>query len=125
MTWSRESRRGERYLIEVPLRYRVFGEADWRKGTMMNISASGVFFQCEETVERDVSIEINFVLPTDANHKKGIEVACRGEIVRSESSTEMGSPSALAAKILKYRLRPGKAHELEAVLQAKKRDGQP
>ncbi|SRR2546427_12458950 len=106
MTWSRESRRAERYLIEVPLRYRIFGEADWRKGTTANISASGVFFQCEETAERDMSVEINFVLPTGPNHKKGIEVVCRGSIVRLESSTETGSSPALAAKILKYRLLP-------------------
>jgi PilZ domain-containing protein len=106
MTGSWESKRAERYLIEVPLRYRVFGEADWRQGTTANISATGVFFQCERTLDREVGIEINFVLPIGRNQKKGIEVTCRGEIVRLESSTEMGSPSALAAKILKYRLRP-------------------
>jgi hypothetical protein len=101
-----ELRRAQRFPIRVPLRYRVVGEADWREGTTVNISSAGVFFRCEQTAERAMRMEIDFVLSAAPNENSGAEVVCSGEVVRLEPSQEAGGLPALAMNIMGYRLLP-------------------
>ncbi len=105
---TRDLRRAPRFPIRVPLMYRVHGEAAWRPGKTENISYNGVLFHCEQAVERETRIELNFTLPAERAKQQGAEVVCHGDIVRRESAAEARSPIVLAARIWDYRLKRGK-----------------
>jgi hypothetical protein len=101
-----ESRRSQRFSIKMPLRYRVFGEGEWRSGNTVNISSSGVFFRCHLSPDRGTRVEMNFVLLSPRAKESGLEVTCKGEVVRLEGSPSTESQAALAVKICDYRLLP-------------------
>jgi hypothetical protein len=101
-----ESRRSQRFPIKMSLRFRVSGEGEWRQGRIVNISASGVFFRCQKSADRGTRLEMNFVLPNSAVKESGLEVACKGEVVRLEPSLTMDDPPSLAVEISDYRLLP-------------------
>ena len=102
--------RARRYNLHLPLRYRQVGEKSWRPGTTENISRSGLLFQAEESLQPNVQLEINLVLPVEIAGLAATEVVCRGEVVRSEAPRP-GVPGAvnpaLAAKILQYHFQHG------------------
>ena len=109
---TRDLRRAPRFPIRVPLMFRVHGDAAWRTGKTENISYNGVLFQCEQPVERETRIELNFTLPGENTKLRGAEVVCHGDIVRRESNAEPRNVIVLAARIWDYRLKRGKeAHE--------------
>jgi hypothetical protein len=101
-----ESRRSQRFPIKMPLRYRVFGEDEWRLGKTVNISSSGVFFRCQVSADRGTKVEMNFVLPNSRIKESGLEVACKGEVVRLEPSPGLDNQPSVAVAISDYRLFP-------------------
>lgn len=99
--------RAQRFKLNLPLKYRPIGQAEWRMGTTENISRSGLLFRAEETVAPNAQLEINLVLPPEIAGLASAEVLCRGEVVRTiEAETPAMSP-ALAAKILQYHFQHG------------------
>ncbi len=106
MSGRSESRRSQRFPIKMPLRYRVLGEGEWRSGKTVNISSSGVFFRCPLSADRGTRIEMNFILLSSRVKESGLEVACKGEVVRLETPPSEGNHAALAVKISDYRLSP-------------------
>ena len=111
---SGERRRGERFPIKVPVRYRAFGESDWQFGMSENISAAGMFFRCNQSAELHKHVEIDFVLRVGQSEAAGTQVVCLGEIVRSELRQSREKPCVLAARIEKYHLLPWEAGESRA-----------
>jgi CheY-like chemotaxis protein len=103
--------RARRFNLQLPLRYRLLGEKNWRPGTTENISRSGLLFQAQELLEPNAQLEINLVLPSEIAGLAATEVVCRGEVVRS--SGVKGPHPALAAKILQYHFQHG-SHVPEA-----------
>jgi hypothetical protein len=103
---SQERRRGERFPIRVPVRYRAFGETDWEFGLTENISAAGIFFQCNQSAEIHKHVEIDFVLGGGHTEATGTQVVCLGRILRSELRQNAEWPCVLAAEIEEYRLLP-------------------
>jgi hypothetical protein len=108
MNGRRESRRSQRFPIKMPLRYRIYGagEEDWRHGKTVNISSSGVYFRCPLSATRGTRVEINFLLQSSRSKESGLEVSCKGEIVRLEDNGSVESQTALAVRINDYRLFP-------------------
>jgi hypothetical protein len=92
----------------MPLRYRVFGEDEWRSGKTVNVSSSGVYFRCPLPADQGARVEMNFILLSSRAKESGLEVTCKGEIVRQENPLTVDCPSevALAVKISDYRLIP-------------------
>jgi hypothetical protein len=101
-----ESRRSQRFPIKMSLRFRVSGEGEWRQGKTVNISASGVFFRCQQSADRGTRVEMNFVLANSRAKETGLEVACKGEVVRLEPSQNTEDQPSLAVEISDYRLLP-------------------
>jgi hypothetical protein len=101
--------RAQRFNLHLPLRYRLLGEEDWRKGTTENISRSGLLFRAEEMIPPSVQLEINLVLPAEIAGLSAAEVVCRGEVVRTQAPETPTMHPALAAKILQYRFQHGTA----------------
>ncbi len=95
--------RAKRFLLQVPLRYRVGGDRAWRDGQTENISSSGVLFRSGSLAELSAAIEISFTLPVEIS-EGAAEVFCYGKIVRASSIAECENLHLLAAQILRYRL---------------------
>jgi PilZ domain len=124
MSGRSESRRSQRFPINTPLRYRVFGEGEWRRGRTVNISSSGVFFRCPHSADRGARVELNFVLLSSRAKEPGLEVECKGEIVRLENLANGDSQAALAVRISDYRLLPLLASRSNLEDPFKKPEGQ-
>jgi hypothetical protein len=99
--------RAQRFSLNLPLRYRLLGEQNWRLGTTENISRSGLLFRAEEMLQPYSQLEINLVLPAEIAGLSAAEVICRGEIVRSVQPENPQIQPALAAKILQYHFQHG------------------
>jgi PAS domain S-box-containing protein len=94
--------RAQRFNLQLPLKYRLLGEDDWRTGTTENISRSGMLFRAEEMMPPAAQLEINLVLPAEIAGVASAEVVCRGEVVRTIAPETPNMNPALAAKILQY-----------------------
>jgi PAS domain S-box-containing protein len=99
--------RAQRFNLNLPLRYRLLGEHNWRLGTTENISRSGLLFRAEELLQPSAQLEINLVLPAEIAGLSAAEVICRGEIVRTVRPENAQIQPALAAKILQYHFQHG------------------
>jgi PAS domain S-box-containing protein len=106
--------RAQRFNLHLPLKYRLMGENDWRKGTTENISRSGMLFRAEELIAPNAQLEINLVLPAEIGGLSAAEVVCRGEIVRTVEPDSAAVSPALAAKILQYHFQHGSQQIPEA-----------
>ena len=99
--------RAQRFEIQMPLRYRVNGESQWRQGTTKNISCSGVLFRGEIAAQPNSPVEMALVLPSEVNGEGPAEVLCRGIVIRSERTRGVDSLPAVATRISFYRfIRP-------------------
>ncbi|MBV9482527.1 MAG: response regulator [Acidobacteria bacterium] len=99
--------RAQRFKLQLPIRYRPVGDADWRRGTTENISRSGVLFRAEEALQPAAQLEISLVLPPEIAGLSAAEVVCRGEVVRTVEGSPPTLHPALAAKILQYHFQHG------------------
>ena len=95
--------RARRFLVQVPLHYRVNGSA-WRRGTTENISRSGVLFRAESSVEPNAALELTMALPAELAGNGAAEVSCRGSVARIVPPAGGESAPRLAATISHYRL---------------------
>jgi len=100
-------RRSKRFPITAPLRYRVSSEDDWQTAQTENISSTGVLFRCERYAEQGAQVELNFLLMKSSGDRSGLEVACKGEVVRLDLPLGKEKLTALAVKITGYWLGPG------------------
>jgi hypothetical protein len=89
--------------LESPLLYRPTGTLNWYKGTIQNVSPSGVLFQAEKVMPRDCPIEMSFSLPAEVGSKRRIQIFCWGQVARSVLPNASDASPSLAAKIVRYR----------------------
>jgi hypothetical protein len=97
-----EARRSPRFSVKVPLRYRRLDATTWMNGITENVSSEGVLFICDQSLPKEAELEIEFVL--SLQKESGLEVSCRGTVIRSMAPLEGGPRWALAAKIGSYRM---------------------
>ena len=105
----------------MTLRYRPAGQGNWKKGTVENISRSGVLFRAQEEVAVQTAVDIALVLE-GPQIEEAPEVVCWAVIVRQEPSEQ--DPALLAAKIVHYDfVRPGDRELLAAAIPLATGDG--
>jgi hypothetical protein len=63
-------------------------------------------FRCPLAADRGTRVEMDFILMSSRAKESGLEVACKGEVVRLEGPPGEESQVALAVKISDYRLIP-------------------
>lgn len=80
--------------------YRRAGAAGWQRGVIENISSSGVFFHCKETVPENTDVEMFLEMPSEITGQKNSRVLARGMIVRCE--TPENGKHGMAAGIWDY-----------------------
>ena len=105
-----ERQRAQRFPIQTALRYRTAGRGEWREGTMLNISKSGVLFSTEHPVWPNTPVDLAFSLPAVRSRELPAQVVCNGLIARAISDPDSARVTALAARITRYRfVRPERA----------------
>jgi hypothetical protein len=102
---GRKVERDPRFVVNSPLLYRPTGALNWYRGTIQNVSPSGVLFQAEEVVPMDCPIEMSFTLPAEAGSKRRVQIFCWGKVARTVMPAVSDASPALAAKIVRYRSR--------------------
>ena len=109
-----EIERAQRFSIPMTLRYRPAGKKAWKKGTVENISRSGVLFRAQGKIAEQTAVDIALVLEGLLSEEPP-EVLCWGVIVRMAPSEK--SPALMAAKIVHYDfVRPGEREALAAAV---------
>lgn len=56
----RTSDRAMRHQLNIPLRYRLEGQADWLAGEAINMSETGLLFSSDQLLEVDAKVQITF-----------------------------------------------------------------
>ncbi|HVH55612.1 MAG TPA: PilZ domain-containing protein [Vicinamibacterales bacterium] len=88
--------RATRFVMNLPVRYRVQGEKGWSYGMSINVSASGLLFRADRQVAPHARMQIEVVLPGD--EQGSARVAARGAVTRV-SSEDPGADRLIAAHL--------------------------
>lgn len=96
--------RAERFVVELPVRYRPVGEDAWRYGVTRNISTTGLLFNVMKPLDVDTPIELEVAVPRPFVGHDHARLTCTGHIVRGMREHDAGS--LLAATIATYQLMP-------------------
>jgi hypothetical protein len=79
--------RAPRFPLNLAVRYRPLGHAEWREATTANISASGVLVHDAEPLQ--VETQVEFALVLQGTEPAGLgQVAGHGRVVRQISPDE-------------------------------------
>ena len=100
--WERGQPRARRFILDLPVRYRAVGQADWHHARSENISCSGILFRTPELVEPSTMVEIIFRLEVDVVGESSPEVYCVGEVIRKVAPRPGDPMPGLAAHINDY-----------------------
>ena len=102
-----DKRKAMRFPVELPVRYRLVREGEWRTGKTANVSRVGVSFEVDEAIEPNTLMEISLELPLDLAPASSANVICLTRIVRS-GARQQGTRSVAAAIVSYYfARRPG------------------
>ena len=96
--------RAERFVVELPVRYRALGRPEWSYGLTRNISTTGLLFNVLKPLDVDTPVEIEVAVPRPFVGHDHVRLTCTGHIVRG--IRELDDSSSLAATIASYRLLP-------------------
>ncbi len=92
-----------RYELALPLQYRRKGEASWRTATVINISSTGVIFLAPESLSVGTEIDLSIQLGSPDDVLRAGRLACRAQVVRTETDTE-AKWNTVAARFSGYKL---------------------
>ena len=95
--------RPPRFAIRASLHYRRSGELEWRSGTTINISRSGVLFTAGRDLLPETVLEMRIVFPAEVTGEVPSRIVCWGSIVRTIQRSPSENRPALAATIAQYR----------------------
>lgn len=103
-----DKRKAMRFPVELPVRYRLMREGEWRTGKTANVSRVGVSFEVDEPLEPNTLLEVSMELPLDLAPASSANVVCLTRIVRSAATPQTGTRSVAAAIVSYYfARRPG------------------
>ena len=110
---SQGTPRAARYLVRLPLRYRLSGNLDWKMGQTENVSASGVLFRTEHSgrlfsreagVQPSQPVELVVELPSTTADATIRRIRCLGEVVRRNDPEASDMLPTIAASVQGYHL---------------------
>jgi PilZ domain len=94
--------RAQRFLVQLPIRYKKIGGRRWFEGKTENISRSGVLFRADRVLKPKTAIQMSFTLPVSVKGDGPGEVLCRGSVVRAVAGAGENRPC-VAVSIERYR----------------------
>lgn len=89
--------RAPRHRCHQELAFRRIGEESWSRGTIVNISKSGVLFSADRKFKPPVAVELRFEFPKPVIGAKGALASGQAVIVRHAGFSDANTPSAFAA----------------------------
>lgn len=95
--------RAQRFAIEIPIRYREKGVAEWQKSATVNISASGILFRSKQTWRTRTVLDVILTLPVAVSGEAAAEIGCRGTVVRKTAARGRTNTALIAISIARYR----------------------
>lgn len=101
-TWSPRARRIK--LNGREMKYREVGTAAWHRGTVENVSQTGILFYAADVMERDAEVEMILEMPPEITGQQHAQVIARGMVVRSVPPENGDGKPAIAAGIWDYRV---------------------
>ena len=99
MTKRKILQRAERIPVATKIDFRRLGSAEWRSGTTVNISRTGVLFQAEELLPVYTPLEMKLEIPPQVMDEESGRVLTKGYIVRTVLPPPGEGMPALAATI--------------------------
>lgn len=98
-----EVRRARRYLLPLPLRYRISNAGGWLLGTTRNVSDSGILFAADQALEIGTAIEIELAMEADGERwpSKAVAQACIVRVAGAPSA-----PAEIAARFTGHEILP-------------------
>lgn len=100
-----ERRRAQRFPLDLPLevKYGANGEAVRKPAELQDISASGIYFMVDQSLEPDSKVEFYVRLQMENAPGGSVWLHCIGSVVRVEASPEDPAHVGVAARIDRYR----------------------
>jgi hypothetical protein len=95
--------RAQRFVVQLPIRYKKIGGRRWFEGKTENISRSGLLFRADRVLKLRTAIQMSFTLPVWKKDDGAGEVLCQGSVVRTVAAVGTNRPC-IAASIQTYRL---------------------
>jgi len=104
--------RARRYIVRLPVRYRMANQREWRLGLTENISKSGILFRMERSgalfgyeppAEPDTPVEIMLEVPS-APLETSNRIRCDGHVVRTVPPEGPDRLPMMAAAVGEYQL---------------------
>jgi hypothetical protein len=97
--------RAPRFRLDLTVRYRPVGDAEWREAKTGNISSSGVLLRAEDPVPVETRLELQVALALSDPTAGTGAVSCVGHVVRLVADPE-GDPQGFAVAIDDYAFQP-------------------
>lgn len=96
--------RAERFLVEIPVRYRIPRSPEWFEARTENVSHTGVLFRSKCILQPTTIVDVRLQIPPTNGDGAHAEVVCKGEVVRVEQTPGGGVSPALAVALHNYRI---------------------
>jgi len=96
--------RARRFALQLPVYFRQPQSPTWLEGTTENISYTGVLLHSSYPLALKTALEMRLQILAGAKQPRGVEIRCKGAVVRIEQSDAPGTPIALAVAIRDYRI---------------------
>jgi hypothetical protein len=101
-----EKRSTRRFALRLPVSVKQTNNGTFEQAALSrDVSARGICFYVESTVEAGAAIEFTLTLPPEITLTESIHVRCRGKVVRVDEPGEDGKV-AVAAVIEEYEFLP-------------------
>ncbi len=97
--------RAPRFRLDLTVRYRPVGAAEWREAKTGNISSSGVLLRAEDAVPVETRLELQVALALSEPTAGTGAVSCVGHVVRLVGDPE-GDLQGFAVAIDDYAFQP-------------------
>jgi hypothetical protein len=98
-------RRGHRFGLQLPVRFRTAGEAEWHVGTTENVSRSGVLIRAGAAPAPDAAVDVLITLPPSGGEPSGC-LRGNGRVVRNVGPSPPSCEPAFVVTFTRYRLEP-------------------
>ena len=109
-SWSPRARRIK--LQNQEMKYRPLDATAWHRGTVENVSQTGVLFRAAELLPDNTELELILEMPREITGQEHTQVIARGMVVRTVSPENNEDQPAIAAGIWDYRVLHDKGETL-------------
>jgi len=101
-TWTPRARRIK--LNGQEMKYREVGTAAWHRGTVENVSQTGILFRAADVLAENAEVEMILEMPPEITGQEHAQVIARGMVVRTVPAENGKGKAAIAAGIWDYRV---------------------